>query len=64
MSRDQAALKDQCAELTEEEKAVRQRHRIERLVLATFIFTFVTARILVIFIMAGKLPPGTFGAIQ
>ena len=46
--------------LTEKEIAVRQRHRIERLVLATFIFTFVTARILVIFIMAGKLPPQLF----
>jgi hypothetical protein len=34
-----------------------QTHRLARLVLAGFIFTFVTARILVIFIMDGKLPP-------
>jgi hypothetical protein len=36
------------------------RHRLARLVLATFIFTFVIARILVIFIMDGKLPPELF----
>src|ERR1700722_8335967 len=36
------------------------RHRLARLVLATFIFTFVIARILVIFIMAGKLPAELF----
>jgi cation transport ATPase len=35
-------------------------HNLARLVLAVFILTFVTARILVIFIMAGKLPPGLF----
>jgi hypothetical protein len=35
-------------------------HRLARVVLATFIFTFVSARILVIFIMAGKLPPQLF----
>jgi hypothetical protein len=35
-------------------------HILARLVLAGFIFTFVIARILVIFIMAGKLPPGLF----
>jgi hypothetical protein len=33
---------------------------LARLVLAAFIFTFVTARILVIFIMAGRLPPELF----
>src|SRR6202161_404010 len=33
---------------------------LARLFLATFILTFVTARILVIFIMAGKLPPELF----
>src|SRR6202161_4325582 len=33
---------------------------LARLFLATFILTFVTARILVIFIMAGKLPPQLF----
>jgi hypothetical protein len=35
-------------------------NHLARLVLAAFIFTFVIARILVIFIMAGKLPPGLF----
>jgi hypothetical protein len=35
-------------------------HNLARLVLASFIFTFVIARILVIFIMAGKLPPQLF----
>jgi hypothetical protein len=35
-------------------------HTLARLVLAGFIFTFITARILVIFIMAGKLPPALF----
>ncbi|MGA2439540.1 MAG: hypothetical protein ABSH08_01155 [Tepidisphaeraceae bacterium] len=47
-------------ELTAEQAAIRQRHRLARLVLTAFIFTFVIARILVIFIMAGKLPPGLF----
>jgi hypothetical protein len=37
-----------------------ETHELARLVLATFIFTFVIARILVIFIMAGKLPPELF----
>jgi len=36
------------------------KHRLARLVLVTFVFTFVIARILVIFIMAGKLPPELF----
>jgi len=35
-------------------------HQTARLVLATFIVTFAAARILVILIMAGKLPPGLF----
>ncbi len=35
-------------------------HGLARLVLAAFLFTFIAARILVIFIMAGKLPPGLF----
>jgi hypothetical protein len=35
-------------------------HHLARLVLAAFVFTFVSARILVIFIMAGKLPPQLF----
>jgi hypothetical protein len=35
-------------------------HHLARFTLASFIFTFVTARILVIFIMAGKLPPQLF----
>lgn len=38
----------------------RLTHHLARLVLAAFVFTFVIARILVIFIMAGKLPPGLF----
>jgi hypothetical protein len=37
-----------------------QGRRLARFVLAAFIFTFVTARILVIFIMAGRLPPELF----
>ncbi|HET6247280.1 MAG TPA: hypothetical protein VFE47_06215 [Tepidisphaeraceae bacterium] len=37
-----------------------QTHRVARLTLAAFIFTFVIARILVIFIMEGKLPPRLF----
>lgn len=35
-------------------------HQLARLVLAAFVFTFVIARILVILIMAGKLPPQLF----
>ncbi|MDP9174290.1 MAG: hypothetical protein M3O30_10560 [Planctomycetota bacterium] len=42
----------------------RRTHQLARLVLATFIFTFVAARILVIFIMAGKLPPQLFFHIK
>lgn len=38
----------------------RLTHRLARLVLAAFIFTFVIARILVIYIMAGTLPPQLF----
>jgi hypothetical protein len=38
----------------------RLTHHLARLVLAAFVFTFVSARILVIFIMAGKLPPELF----
>ena len=38
--------------------------RLARLVLATFLFTFVVARILVIFIMDGKLPPQLFFHVQ
>ena len=38
----------------------RLTHRLARLVLATFLFTFLIARILVIYIMAGKLPPQLF----
>ena len=40
--------------------AAAERRRLARLVLATFIFTFVISRILVIFIMDGKLPPELF----
>ncbi len=38
-------------------QAIELRLALARRVLAAFILTFVTARILVIFIMAGKLPP-------
>jgi hypothetical protein len=38
----------------------RLTHHLARRVLAAFIFTFVSARILVIFIMMGKLPPQLF----
>jgi hypothetical protein len=41
-----------------------ETRRLARLVLATFIFTFVIARILVIFIMDGKLPPKLFFHVQ
>src|SRR5580700_11315662 len=37
-----------------------ETRRLARLVLATFIFTFVISRILVIFIMEGNLPPQLF----
>lgn len=47
-------------ELSPKQEAIHHRHQMARLVLATFIFTFVIARILVIFIMAGKLPPELF----
>ncbi|MGD0542271.1 MAG: hypothetical protein ABSB33_12215 [Tepidisphaeraceae bacterium] len=42
------------------ESAIRLRNHLARLVLAAFVFTFVIARILVIFIMDGKLPPELF----
>jgi hypothetical protein len=48
------------AELSPKEMEAHRRHSLARLVLAAFIFTFITARILVIFIMAGKLPPELF----
>lgn len=47
-------------ELSTREANQRMMHHLARLVLAAFIFTFVIARILVIFIMAGKLPPALF----
>jgi len=47
-------------ELSPQEAKARSVHNLARLVLAAFIFTFVIARILVIFIMAGKLPPQLF----
>ena len=40
--------------------ALKERGLLSRVVLASFLFTFLTARILVIFIMAGKLPPQLF----
>jgi hypothetical protein len=42
------------------EAATRLTHKLARLVLAAFVFTFVLARILVILIMMGKLPPALF----
>jgi hypothetical protein len=38
----------------------RETHHLARMVLLAFVFTFITARVLVIFIMAGKLPPQLF----
>jgi hypothetical protein len=46
--------------IAEKEQHERLTQGLARLVLAAFIFTFVIARILVIFIMAGKLPPQLF----
>jgi hypothetical protein len=43
-----------------ENSRTKSRNHLARLVLAAFVFTFVTARILVIFIMDGKLPPQLF----
>src|SRR5580693_2677652 len=51
---------DESIDLSPEEAKSRLRHNLARLVLAAFIFTFIIARILVIFIMAGKLPPQLF----
>jgi hypothetical protein len=39
-------------------------HRLARLVLVTFIFTFATSRILVLLIMADKLPPQLFFHVE
>ncbi|MGA3067240.1 MAG: hypothetical protein ABSF29_10380 [Tepidisphaeraceae bacterium] len=50
--------------LTPAEQRTLRTHNLARLVLATFIFTFVIARILVIFIMDGKLPPQLFFHVQ
>jgi len=47
-------------DMSHKEEQQRLRRHMARWVLAAFIFTFVTARILVIFIMAGKLPPQLF----
>ena len=46
--------------ISPDEALTRLKHHLARMVLAAFIFTFVMARILVIFIMAGKLPPALF----
>ena len=48
------------AELSPKEADAQLRHHLSRLVLLAFTFTFVLARILVIFIMDGKLPPQLF----
>jgi hypothetical protein len=52
------------ADPTPPEGHAAETHRLARLVLATFIFTFVIARILVIFIMDGKLPPQLFFHVE
>jgi len=44
--------------------ATRSRDHLARLVLLAFVFTFVIARILVILIMAGRLPPELFFHVQ
>jgi hypothetical protein len=46
--------------LTAEEERTRRTHGLARLVLAAFVLTFVIARILVILIMSGQLPPQLF----
>src|ERR1700679_3267512 len=51
---------EELTELSPKEAKARSVHNLARLVLSTFIFPFVTARILVIFIMAGRLPPELF----
>src|ERR1700683_4702773 len=51
---------ERLTEISPKEAKTRQVHSLARLGLAACIFTFVIARILVIFIMAGKLPPRLF----
>jgi len=46
--------------LTPEQQRTHVTHGLARLVLAAFLFTFIIARVLVIFIMSGKLPPELF----
>jgi len=46
--------------LSRKDEKARLRRHLARQVLAAFIFTFLTARILVILIMSGKLPPELF----
>jgi hypothetical protein len=46
--------------MSKEEARRHTTNRLARLVLATFVFTFIISRILVILIMAGKLPPQLF----
>jgi hypothetical protein len=61
------AVGEACAKgapLTPEEERARLTHGLARLVLAAFVLTFVTARVLVIYIMAGKLPPQLFFHMQ
>ncbi len=50
--------------LSPEERRRHELHSVARLVLAAFLFTFIGARILVIFIMSGKLPPQLFFHVQ
>jgi hypothetical protein len=51
---------DKPAPLSPDEQRRHITHSVARLILASFLFTFIIARILVIFIMAGKLPPWLF----
>ena len=46
--------------LTPQQERTHITHSLARLVLAAFLFTFIIARVLVIFIMSGKLPPELF----
>ena len=54
------SIASETIDASDAEAPTRITHHLARLVLAAFVFTFVIARILVIFIMAGKLPPSLF----
>ena len=50
--------------LSSEEQRRHVTHSLARLILAAFLFTFISARIVVICIMSGKLPPQLFFHMQ